>query len=226
RHASLFAVLLAALAVSIRRHTGRERFAIGTITANRESLMAEREVGFFANTVPVIATPGSELPFAGLVSQVAVNWREVMARATVSFESITTLAEAEHEPSRAPLLDLVFILQDEPPALDLDGCQCVPLRSHNGTAKFDLTLEAGPEADALRLRWEYCAETVSRATVERLATSLLRIVERVTADPGVLVADLIAPDQAERTLLSSLDRRGSHPAGSDSLSALFQQAVD
>lgn len=206
---SLFVVLLAALEVTLRCRSGLDRFIVGTVTASRDQAAAEDAVGFFANTVPVIAEPHPDLTFTELVRQVRAVWTDVLGHAHVPFERIATLARRDHDPSRAPLLDVVLVVQsDDTAQLRLAGSSCSPLGLHNGTAKFDLMLEAESAVGGFRLRWEYSTEALSRGTVMRLAEVFAAIVTAVTARPAALVSDLIAPDEQERRMLARLD--GGH----------------
>ena len=222
---SLFVVLLAALEVTLRCRSGLGRFIVGTVTAGRDQAAAEDAVGFFANTVPVIAEPNPDLTFTELVCQVRTAWTDVLGHAHVPFERIAALARRDHDPSRAPLLDVVLVVQgDDAAQLRLARSSCLPLTLHNGTAKFDLMLEAEPAVGGFRLRWEYCTVALSRGTVVRLAEVFAAIVAAVTECPAALVSDLIAPDEQERRVLARLDG-GRRDLPAASVPELFDRAA-
>lgn len=211
--ASLFTVLLALLHLCLARRTGQWEALIGTVVSARTRAADHDTVGFFANTVPVRVRADPDDTVAGVVAGLGAEWRYVLAHQQVPLEEIARHAGAAPDPAHAPLVDVVFILQDgDVGGLDLAGCAVERVSVPTGGARFDLMLEAVPTAaGGLELRWEYAIEAIDAATVGGLAEFFTHLAALVADDPDQPVRRAVRLSPAEARLVAEANR--SAPAG-------------
>lgn len=99
---SLFALLVAALAVVLRQRTGREDLLIGVPTLNRWTEESLQFVGYATSMLPLRVLPASGLAFNALAKQINVSVREMLAYGRVPLEVLL------RETPLAPLGNNVF----------------------------------------------------------------------------------------------------------------------
>jgi amino acid adenylation domain-containing protein/thioester reductase-like protein len=203
---SLFVILLALFELTLHQRTGQHRFLVGTVTAGRESSDLEHTIGFFANTVPVAVDLRAVATLAEHIERVRRTWSDVLAHGSVPFEDIVRAVQPELDPARTPLLDAVLILQDPYPELRLHGTSSRAIRLHNGSAKFDLTLEVEPGSGRLALRWEWGTDVIGAAEVAAIADSFTEVARRVCGQPDAQIADLLALAAGDRSVVDGLVR--------------------
>ncbi|WKB55457.1 non-ribosomal peptide synthetase [Eleftheria terrae] len=181
---SLYTVLLAAFLWLVHQEAQADDLVIGTDVAGRGHRELEDLIGFFVNVVPLRSrrTPG--LGFSQWLGQVRDGVLAAFEHQDVPFDQIVELAGLPRGRGRAPLVQLLFVLQNTPPArLELPALRIEPQALPARHAKFDLAVFAEAGADGLRAEWVYPAARYRRATVERLAADWGELLARVAARP-------------------------------------------
>ncbi|HEY2511183.1 MAG TPA: condensation domain-containing protein, partial [Polyangiaceae bacterium] len=145
--ATLFMTLLAAFMVLLGRYAGQDDVSVGTPIANRTRKETEPLIGFFVNAIVVRASLAGDARFVDVLAKVKEAALGAFAHQEVPFERLVEALESERDPSRNPLFQVMFGLQNAPSGeLSLPGLTLRAIDAPNGTAKFDLTLilEDGP----------------------------------------------------------------------------------
>jgi amino acid adenylation domain-containing protein len=202
--ATLFMTLMAALQTLLYRYTGQEDFVVGTPVANRVPLETEALIGFFANTLAIRADLAGNPPFRELLSRVRVTVAGAYAHQDLPFDILVDELQPERDPSRMPLLGVMFAFQNVPDgettAFALaPGLDARPLDVHSGAAKFDLTLYLRETPHGLAGAWQYNADLFESATIACLSSHFQALLERVSVDPDLRIGDItIMVDQKPR----------------------------
>ncbi len=134
-------MLLAAFQVLLARYSGQEDIAVGSPIAGRNRREIEGLIGFFVNTL-VLRTDLSGNPrFRELLGRVRETALDAYAHQDVPFEKLVEELQPERDPSRSPLVQVMFVLQNAPGGgLTLPGAGSYARRPlDTATAKFDLT---------------------------------------------------------------------------------------
>jgi amino acid adenylation domain-containing protein/FkbM family methyltransferase len=209
--ATLHMTLLAAFATVLSRWSGQDDFGIGTPVANRTREEAESLIGLFVNSLVVRARlHGRDLTFRDLLARLRETSLRAYAHQDVPFDRVVEAVAPDRDLSRTPLFQTMFILQNAPVRrLDLGGLELEPFAAPTGTSTFDLTLSLEPpgerflegpaDAGAVVGDIEYSTELFDEATMRRLWSHLVRVLESVAADPEARVRTLALLDDAERT---------------------------
>ncbi|MET8695445.1 amino acid adenylation domain-containing protein [Streptomyces bauhiniae] len=199
---SLFMVLQAAVATLLHRHGAGDDIPLGSPVAGRTDEALEDLVGFFVNTL-VLRTDLSGRPtFRELLVRVREFDLAAYANQDVPFERLVEHLNPVRARDHHPLFQTMVVLQNQDSVRpDLPGLTVEDRLVHNGLSKFDLTFAFTEERDgSLGAGIEYATALFDRSTVEHLTARLLRLLERVAAEPERPVAehDLMTPDEHTR----------------------------
>jgi amino acid adenylation domain-containing protein len=168
--ATLFMTLLAGFVAVLSRLTGQDDVAVGTPIANRTRREIEALIGFFVNTLVLRTRWTGDPAFPELLAAVRQTALEAFRHQEVPFERVVEELAPRRDPSRTPLFQVLFTLQNpERGTLELPGLTLAPIPSSGGTAKFDLTLSLGEGPSGMLGTWEYDRDLFEATTVERLA---------------------------------------------------------
>ncbi|HEX8103034.1 MAG TPA: condensation domain-containing protein, partial [Solirubrobacteraceae bacterium] len=198
--ASLFMVWLAGLAGFVSRITGRDDLLLGTISSGRTTLGSEPLVGFFTNTLVLRVRTVDDPSFAELVRRARRTLLEAEDGQELPFERLVEALRPDRDLRRHPLVQMVLALDLPLGERELDdGTVLRPREIDTHTARFDLTIRLRDDgADGLLLTLLYNADVFERATAERWAVQLARMVDEGVARPGTRVSELPLMDESER----------------------------
>ncbi|HEX3127436.1 MAG TPA: non-ribosomal peptide synthase/polyketide synthase [Thermoanaerobaculia bacterium] len=197
---TLFMLLLAAWQTLLHRVTGQDDVIVGSPVANRERPEVRGLVGFFVNLLPLRTDFGGDPAFTELLARVRRTALEAYDHADLPFERLVDELRLERDLSRHPVFQAVFSLQEAAPeALRLPGVKVDRLPPTGGVAQFDLSLllfDRGDEGFAGEI--EYNSALFDRATAQRLAGHLSRVLKAIADRPDVRLSEIELPTEAER----------------------------
>ncbi|WP_432973942.1 amino acid adenylation domain-containing protein [Dactylosporangium sp. CA-233914] len=187
--ATPFMGVLAAFGVLLHRCTRDDDVVVGVPVAGRGRPEIERLIGFFVNTLALRLDLSGGPTFRELLGRVRQTCLGAYAHQELPFERLVEQLHPSRDLSRPPIFQASFIYQNIPlPALDVVGLRLEPLQVESSTARFDLELQVFEGDGGLTGWFEYNRDLFDATTVERLSAQL-----------GVLLADLVAnPDGSVR----------------------------
>ncbi|MEO3855319.1 amino acid adenylation domain-containing protein, partial [Acrocarpospora sp. B8E8] len=188
--ATLFMVLLAAFQALLGRHCGTRDVVVGTAVCGRTRPEVDRMVGFLVNTLVIRSRWGHDASFAELVEIVRGSMLGALDNQDLPFERLVEELQAERDPSRMPLFDVMFGSQtDDSLRVDLDELAATQVVPDSPAAKFDLSCYVEDVTDGSLLgRLEFATAIFDRATIEGLAARYVRLLDLFAADQDTLVA--------------------------------------
>jgi amino acid adenylation domain-containing protein len=213
--ASLYAVLVAGLAVLVHRCTDQEDVVLGTTVANRNRRELRSMLGFFANTLALRADLSGDPTFRELLGRVRAEVAAAYAHQDLPFDRLVEELRPARDPgSASPLFRVMLVLQNFPePSFALAGLETRRLDVEPGTTKFDLTLSIARTDEGRRGTAEYDAGLFDPATVARLVGHLRTLLEHAAADPGRRTGALPVLTPPERRQLAAWnDTASGYPA--------------
>ncbi|MET0396580.1 MAG: amino acid adenylation domain-containing protein [Longimicrobiaceae bacterium] len=209
--ATLYMVARAAADVLLARWSGQEDLVVGSPIANRTRVELDGLIGFFVNTLALRTDVSGDPTFAGLVGRVRETALGAYAHQDLPFERLVEEIAPERSLSHAPLLQVMFVLQNargvaaRPP----EGLRAEPLALGTRAALFDLELELWDEGDELPGRARFRTDLFDAATIERMCGHFRTLLAAVCAAPGEPLSRLpMLPAEEARAVLA----HGSGPA--------------
>ena len=196
---TLFVTLLAGFKALLARYCDTTDIVVGTPTSGRIRRELEGMTGFLVNTV-VLRTDCSEDPtFEELIGRVRDTAWGALAHQDVPFDRLVEELGRPRDPSRHPLFQIMFSLQDPFHPADLPGLQSewslLPARH----TPFDLTVLFMEAYDgSLTARLVFNPALFDRATIDRLAGHLGNLLASTVADPATPLSRLELLSPAER----------------------------
>jgi iturin family lipopeptide synthetase A len=167
---SLFCTTLAAFCAVLGLYSGRDEVLVGTPSANRHRIEVEPLIGFFVNLLVIRAAPGRCDSFPELARQVQERVLAANANQDLPFERLVDEVLDGREASTAPIFQVMFVLNEMPPAQRVAGIELSRIRIERTVSRFDLTLSLEDSGKDLLAVFEYNTDLFDRATIDQLAT--------------------------------------------------------
>ncbi|GAA1286194.1 amino acid adenylation domain-containing protein [Saccharothrix xinjiangensis] len=197
--ATLFMVLLAGFAARLGRLAGQDEVVVGTPVAGRSHPDLEHLVGFFVNTLALRAHVGGDPTFSELLARVRDVTVNGLAHADLPFERLVEHLRPRRSTGHSPVYQAQLILTNTPPlTLSMSGLDVRSLVPDAGVSKFDLTLAADRQGDALGLGVEYRTDLFDASTITAFTDRLVALLAAAARDPGKRISELDALTGVQR----------------------------
>ncbi|MEV7094869.1 non-ribosomal peptide synthase/polyketide synthase [Amycolatopsis sp. NPDC051045] len=219
---TLFTVLVAAGQLVLRRWSGQDDVAVGTVTSGRDHPEVQDLVGLFVNTVVLRSSVDGRQGFGELLGAVRRTVLDAFAHQEVPFERIVDELSPDRDPSRTPLFEVLVTLQNAGNRLPaLAGLTAGELTWAMTTAGFDLSVEFEEHPDGLRGLLNYNTDLFDAATMRRFAEHLTVLLTAVAAEPDRPVDALPLLPAAEHDLVVEAWNATDRPVPGTTVVELF-----
>ncbi len=212
---NLFSALLTAFQAFLARLSGQSDLIVGAPTTGRFGARVADQVGYFVNPVPVRADLSGDPTFGELLARQKPTIETALALQAYPFSRLAEEIQPERDSGRSPIFDAMlayekarggegfwgFALGLAGTRVDLGGLALESLRVEPSGSAFDLALAVSEVAGGLAGSLRFSTELFDRATVERWAGWLVRLIEGVAHQPTLRLSDLPLLSGAERSEL-------------------------
>ena len=183
---TLYMVLLAIVNILLFIYTEQEDIIVGTPIAGRPHADLEGIIGMFVNTLVMRNYPKSGKPFIEFLKEVKETALGAYANQDYQFESLVEKLNLERDPSRTPLFDVMFALQNmEVSQLELTGLRFTEYHTAQISTKFDLTFTATEAGGEIIFGIRYRTTLFKRETIAQMAAHLQELIQVIVADRTV-----------------------------------------
>ncbi len=181
---TLFMLLLTLYKVLLHRYTNQEDICVGVPVANRSESAISGLIGFFVNTIALRSTITSSMSFAELLTEVKQTVLGGYAHQDVPFEKVVERVVKGRDPSRTPLVQTLFSLQnnEQVSGIQLGDAKIEFEEVATETSKFDLTIDIAETPKGLQMIFNYCTDLFKAETIARMASHFKELITSVLVD--------------------------------------------
>jgi len=203
---TLFILLLSAFYVLLSKYTGQEDIVVGTPAAGRRHQDLQGIIGMFVNTLALRNYPKPSLSFDDFLNQVKERALKAFDNQDYAFEDLVDRLLKSRDRSRSPLFDVMFAAGNMAASeIKISFLKMKPYRFENKTSKFDMIVDVREADDTIVLWVEYAARLFKRQTMERFLNLYMKILEQVSKNRFVKIADIDLVDEKEKqTILEKI----------------------
>lgn len=202
--ATLFAMMFAMFAGLVARLSNSEEVVVGVPSAGQAAAGKETLVGHCVTMLPVRVATDHQARIADLIGHARVRVLDAYEHQSCTFSTILKKLQVERDPSRLPLISVLFNLDAAISSADLSlAGLSVDLRSNpRHFENFELFLNASQVNGAMLLELQYNTDLFDQATVQRWLVLYRCALERVVAQPSQSLAAAFAPSADDMALLA------------------------
>jgi len=175
-----FVVLLSAFQILLSFYANQRDIIVGSPIAGRLQPETEHLIGLFTNTLVLRSFIDSEDTFGKIVE----NNREIVLNAqqhqAIPFEVLVDELQPERILNQTPFFQHLFVMQDEFPDPKFAGLKSSIHKINNGTAKFELSLNADKTAHGINCRLEYKISQFDKNFAEIFSEHYLQVLSLLT----------------------------------------------
>ena len=184
--------LYAVLSVLLFRYSNQTNFVVGTLTAGRHKKQFEQIIGFFINNLLLKTEFSGSTSFVDLLKQAKVTCLDAYQHQDVPFEKIIELLDVPRERSRAPIFQVLLVLQNvgAGDGFRLGGVEGNSVNFDYEVAKFDLTFEFMVKDGCLIGSIQYATDLFLNDRIARMVVHFCNILKTVHVNPTCSVNDI------------------------------------
>ncbi|MEM8531994.1 MAG: amino acid adenylation domain-containing protein, partial [Chloroflexota bacterium] len=202
---TLFMTLLAGWQALLARYSQQDDIAVGMGIAGRTQKETERLIGFFVNTLIMRTDLAGSPTSHDIIRRVQQVTMEAFTHQDIPFEFLVEQLQPDRDLSRHPLVQVMIVLMNAPPATtNMPELSLVALDTGGTkTSKFDLTMSLTERTDSVDGTLEYATNLFERVTIERLLGHFKVLLTAFTTHPYTVLAKLplLTPEERQQLLV-------------------------
>jgi non-ribosomal peptide synthetase component F len=194
RGVTLYVLVLTALYLLIRQHTGADDLIVGSPVADRNEGRFDDVIGYFINMVPLRVDFGGDPTWPELFERVRRTVLSALEHPGYPLQMLVQNLKLPRSASRSPLFqitlnlhrshrssDLVpfFLNSFTDETIDFGGSRLRPFPLAQQQGQFDLSLEFTEVEGKIGGRLNYHTDLFRRSTAERILEEYLSVLRRV-----------------------------------------------
>jgi len=195
---TLFMASFAVFQTLLHRYTGQTDIVVGSPVANRTAPEIERMIGFFVNPLVLRTDLSGNPSFREALGRVRETTLGAYAHQDLPFERLIEELQPERDLSYMPLVQVVFVLLNAPPASELGGLNLSVTDIELGVARVDLHCSLVKTAQGLKARIDYNTDLFDEWRIRRMSEHFRALIEAVTANPEKRIDEIDLLNERER----------------------------
>ncbi len=209
---TLFQILLAGFAALLSRYSGEPTIPIGSLTAGRKLHETQSLLGYFVNTVVLRLDLSGDPSFRDLVKRVRNVALGALEHDNLPFERLVRELRTTRDSSHNPLFQALFSLGPPLPKLD-PAWQMTQTDVDTGVSKYDFHLELDLRGDEILPRVHYSTDLFDPATIERMASHWMNLLEGAAGNPELHISQLplLSEQEKDQLLVEWNDTDAEYP---------------
>ena len=197
QNATVYMVMLAAMATILARNTGQSDVALGSPVGTRDVAELEGMIGPILNPLVLRFDLSGEPTFADMLTQARTALLDGHANQDVPFEKLVTALNPDRSLAHSPLFQVAVVLHNAPDA--------GKGKLLGGGAIYDVTLFAVERDGVMTGTFEYRSDLYDAATIAGIEGQLQALLTQVARDAQQKVSRVpLLSDAAAAALVSAL----------------------
>lgn len=227
RAKTLYAVILTAFKILLKRYSGETDILVGSPFTNRDQIALENLVGFFNDTLVLRSDLSNDPTFDELLEQVWTTVQAAFAHKNMPFEVLVKSLKPDRYLNHNPFFQVMFIYRDAPDTPSFGKNLEVEHEPFDlGVTKFDLTLFVAEEEGLITTAFEYSTDLFAVETIERMHGHLRKLLEEIVQNPSRPISELAIITDQELRLFSKWNETNAEEAKAKSIIELFGAQVE
>ena len=225
--ATLQMTLFTAFNILLGRYSGQDDVAVGIPTAGRNHALLEDQIGMFINTLVLRTDLSAEPTFRELLKRVRETSLEAYDHQDLPFEKLVEELDPERDLGRSPFVQVTFQLMNlAGQELVLDGLDVIGIPWKGERVHFDIDVYLWSKSGGITGAVNYSTDLFDHATIERMVSGYLTLLEGIVANPEALISELplLTSEEREQLLVEWNDTALDYPK-SKCIHELFEQQV-
>jgi tyrocidine synthetase-3 len=206
-------LLLAVYKILLAKFTGMDEILVGIPIAGRRHVDLQDIIGIFVNMLVLRTWPRGDKPFDGFLSEVKTSSLEAYENQDYQFEELVRQLGLQPEAGRQPLVDTVFVFQDDimyesqEAEQAFSGLKIVPYTMENPVSHFDLMFRVMASPNSMKLHIEYSYHLFKGSTIRDMMQYYQEILQQVVSEESIEIDDikLMHQFQEARSVLAQDD---------------------
>jgi amino acid adenylation domain-containing protein len=194
---TLYMFLLAVYNVLLAKYSGQEDIVVGTPVTGRSHPDLQDVIGLFLNMAAVRNFPARDKTFKEFLAEVKENALGAYKNQDYPFDQLIVRLGLQGSASRNPLFDVELAVNAytriEDANIETPGIEIEPYHSEVKFAKFDLHFAVDELEDRIKVAVRYSTQLFQEASIEKMCTIFVNILEQVMENPGIKLKDIVIP---------------------------------
>ena len=195
--------LLSAYYILLSKYTSQDDIVIGSPASGRDILDTYDVIGMFVNTLALREKINSKLSFKEFMIQVKNNLLNAYKYQTYPFDELVNKLDIKRDTSRNPLFDTMFTYQNNGYSkLNFEGVRSEYYIPDTNISKFDISIEAIPSDEGIKLIYEYMIKLFKEEFIEELSINFLNLLNIILENIDEKICDIciLANNQRDKIL--------------------------
>ncbi len=222
---TLFTFVLSAFECYLHRLSGQPEIALGVSIAGQTQFPGETLVGHCVNMLPLRRSVDADASFAEHLKTTRGALLDAFEHQNYSYSSILTQVAAKRDPSRTPLVSVVFNMDATVPELDFGELDAVSGSSPRRFENFDVFVNLAGSPEGLVVEWTYNTDLFTQDSVRLRLDGFVQLLRKLVDGSERTVGELeLLPDRELELLQKWNETAVAFPAG-QTLVSLFEAQV-
>ncbi len=196
-----FMLLIACYYILLSKYTSQEDIIIGTPFSGRTNKDINNLVGMFVNTLPLRNKVSGNLSFKEFIQNIKKDFLETTEN-QYPFDELVSKLNIKRDTSRNPLFDTMFIYQNRGfRNFKLGSTSASYYIPDTNTSKYDLSLEAVPEKNKIKLSFEYATSLFNKDFITNLSNHYINIVKTIIENNEIKIDKIDMLSEEEKDII-------------------------
>ncbi len=223
---SEYMILLSAYLILLKRYGRQEDMIVGCPMSGRIHTDIDEMLGMFVNTVPIRCVVDENQIYRKFLDEIKEITLSAYDYQDYPFEKMLEELGVKSEPSRNPLYDTVFVLQNTyrvGTSYEAYQFEEIPLKAK--WCNYDLVMEVNEEEDTYRIVMEYNADLYQEESMFLFAEQYLQLLKNILDHPQDIIMEISESGREEKTRLLKQCKSAADRIQYQSINELLKEQV-